>query len=128
MTKETKSSLFKRMESEIDSYLTSSVELSPEVKFSQYKLINRIYKFRNRDLTGNKINSDLSYNYYYDIIAPRVDSEVKNLRFDTKHILVFSINPRQDFAAVFLANASLVRIGWQKMERMTSSKRPLRSL
>jgi hypothetical protein len=107
MAKEKQSALFKRMESDISSYLSSSIELSSEVKFSQYKLINRIYKFRNRDLTGNKINSDLSYNYYYDIIAPRVDSEVKNLRFDTKHILVFSINPRLDFAAVFLANASL---------------------
>lgn len=88
-------------------YLSASVELSPGVNFSQYKLINRIYKFRNRDLTGNKINSDLSYDYYFDIISPRADSEVKNLRFDTKHILLFSQNPRQDFAAVFLANASL---------------------
>jgi hypothetical protein len=58
-------------------------------------------------LTTSKINSDLSYNYYFDIISPRVDGEVKNLRFDTKHIMIFSQNPIKDFAAVFIANASL---------------------
>lgn len=100
-------SLFKRVESEINSYLTAKVEVSPGVFFSQYQLINRIYKFRSRDLTGSKINSDLSYDYYFDIISPRVDSETKNLRFDSKHILVFSRNPRKDFPAVLLSNASL---------------------
>ncbi len=107
MAKEIQSSLFKRIESEINTYISGRVELSPGVFFSQYKTINRIYRFKNRDLSGSKINSDLSYNYYFDIISPRVDSEVKNLRFDTKHILVFSEDPRKDFAAVFLANASL---------------------
>lgn len=100
-------SLFKRIESEINSYLSASVEVSPGVSFSQHKLVSRIYKFRSRDLTGTKINSDLSYDYYFDIISPRVDSEAKNLRFDSKHVLVFSRNPRKDFAAVFLSNASL---------------------
>lgn len=102
-----KPSLYKRIESDIQSYITTSIELSKDVKFSQYKLLNRIFKFRNRDLSGSKINSDLSYDYYFDIVSPRVDSEVKNLRFDTKHILVFSQNPRKDFAAVFISNASL---------------------
>lgn len=101
-------SLYRRIEDEIKSYLSRKIEISPGVFYSQYKLINRIYKFRNRDLTGGeKINEDLSYNYYFDIISPRIDSEVKNLRFDTKNILVYSQNPSKDFAAVFLANASL---------------------
>jgi len=81
--------------------------VSPGVFFSQYRLINRIYKFKNCDLTGAKINPDLSYDYYFDIISPRTDSEVKNLRFDTKHVLVFSKNPRKDFPAVFVSNAVL---------------------
>jgi hypothetical protein len=106
--KNSQSSLFSRIESEIKSYLSDTVEVSPGVQYSQHKTIERIYKFRNRDLSeGNKLNEDLSYNYYYDIISPRVDSEVKNLRIDTKNILVFSDNPRKDFAATFLANASL---------------------
>ena len=102
-----KSTLYKRMESEINSYISQSVELSEGVHFSQYKTINRIYKFKNRDLSGTKLNADLSYDYYFDIISPRADSEVKNLRFDTKHILTFSQNPRKDFPVVFIANASM---------------------
>jgi len=105
--KDTKSTLFTRLESEISNYISNNVEISPGVFFSQYSLINRIYKFRNRDLSGTKINSDLSYNYYFDIISPRTDSEIKNLRFDTKNIMVFSQNPIKDFAAVFLSNATL---------------------
>lgn len=101
------SSLFSRIETDISSYLDKKIELSPGVDFSQYELINRIYKFANHDHSVEKINSDLSYNYWFDIISPRVDSEVKNLRFDTKNILLFSQNPRKDFAAVFISNASL---------------------
>lgn len=105
--KELRSPLHARIETEINNYLSKKVEVSPGVFFSQYKTINRIYKFKNRDLTGTKINPDLSYDYYFDIISPRADSEVKNLRFDTKHILVFSKNPRKDFPAVFVSNAVL---------------------
>lgn len=99
--------LFKRIESEIKNYITNTVEVSEGVSFSQYQTIKRIYKFRNKNLSGSKLNADLSYDYYFDIISPRADSEVKNLRFDTKHILLFSRAPIQDFAAVFVANASL---------------------
>jgi hypothetical protein len=105
--KKIQSTLFKRLESEIGSYISGKIEISPGVHFSQHNLINRIYKFRNRDLTGEKINPDLSYNYYFDITSPRADNEIKNLRFDTKNIMVFSQNPIKDFAAVFLSNATL---------------------
>lgn len=102
------SPLFKRIESEINNYISGTIEISEGVHFSQYKTIQRIYKFKNRDLTeGNKLKEDLSYDYYFDIISPRVDSEVKNLRFDTKHILVFSENPTKDYPAVFISNAML---------------------
>ena len=104
---ETQSTLYSRMETEISNYESRRIEVSEGVFFSQYNTIKRIYKFRNRDLTGTKINEDLSYDFYFDIISPRTDSEVKNLRFDTKHILVFSRNPRKDFPAVFISNAVL---------------------
>lgn len=102
-----KSKFFKRLEDDISSYLYDSVEVAEGVTFNQHKLIRRIYKFKNRQLKGSKINQDLSYDFYTDIIGPRVDSEVKNLRFDTKHLLLFSQNPTKDFAAVFVANAAL---------------------
>ncbi len=95
------------MTTEIDNYISSDIEISEGVKFSQYKLIKRLMKFKNCDLAGTKIGEDLRYEFYYDIISPRVDSEVKNLRFDTKNILVFSRNPVKDFSAVFISNASL---------------------
>ncbi|MCK4825243.1 hypothetical protein KA005_56365, partial [bacterium] len=91
----------------ISNYLSRKIEVSGGVFFSQHKTINRIFKFKNRDLSGSKLNPDLSYDYYFDIISPRADSEVKNLRFDTKHILAFSQNPRKDFPAVFISNATL---------------------
>jgi hypothetical protein len=102
-----KSSFFKRIESDIDNYLTGSIEISEGVKFSQNKTIQRIMRFKNRNLSGSKIRDDLSYDYYFDIISPRADSEIKNLRFDTKHILVFSRSPQKDFPAVFISNAML---------------------
>jgi hypothetical protein len=101
------STLFKRIETDIENYLSSKIEISPGVFFSQRKVIERIYKFKNRDLSGSKINEDLSYNYYFDIISPRADGETKNLRFDTKNILIFSQNPRTDFSAVFISNACI---------------------
>jgi len=110
MDKNTYSGLHSRIESEISNYISGSVEISDGVFFSQYQTIKRIYKFKNRNLSGTKINSDLSYDYYFDIISPRADAEVKNLRFDTKHVLLFSRSPRVDFSAVFVSNVMLK--GW----------------
>lgn len=103
----TTSSFFSRIETEINNYLTNKIEISEGVFFSQYQTIQRIYKFKNRDLSGSKINEDLSYNYHFDIISPRADSEIKNLRFDSKHVLIFSQNPQKDFPVVFISNAKL---------------------
>ncbi|GEM_PF-1005984 len=100
-------SLYTRIGSIIDSYTSESVEVSPGVRYSQYELINRIYRFRNRDLDGIKINEDLSYNYFFDIIQPRVNNNIKNLRFDSKNVMVFSNNYRRDFAAIYISNASM---------------------
>jgi len=107
MSKETHSGLFARIETEISNYIAQGVEVAEGVHFSQHDTVKRIYKFRNKQLSSSKINDDLSYNYYFDIIEPRVDSMVKNLRFDTKHVKLFSTNPIDDFGAVFIANASL---------------------
>ncbi len=104
---ENSSGLISRIETEINNYLSSTVEVSAGVSFSQYQTIKRIYKFKNRDLSGTKINADLSYDYYYDIISPRADAEVKNLRFDIKNVLLFSQNPTADFSAVFIGNLML---------------------
>lgn len=108
MSKPIESSFFKRVEQDIaDYYSDTEVEISPGVMYSQSKTVERIFKFRNRYLSSSKLKEDLSYNFYFDIISPRVNAEIKNLRFDTKNIMVFSQNPIKDFAAVFLSNAKL---------------------
>lgn len=107
MAKSTDSGLFDRIETEISNYISQEIEVAEGVHFSQYDTLKRIYKFRNKSLSDSKINEDLSYDYYFDIIEPRVDSMVKNLRFDTKHVKLFSTNPADDFAAIFIANAAL---------------------
>lgn len=101
------SAFFSRLKYEVDNYVSQKIEVSEGVFFSQYQTIKRIMKFKNRDLTGSKITEDLRYDYYFDIISPRTDSEVRNLRFDTKNILVFSLNPVKDFPVVFVTNAKL---------------------
>jgi hypothetical protein len=101
------SPLFERLTTEVDSYISKRIEISEGVFFSQHSVIKRLMKFKNRDLAGTKIDEDLRYIYYFDIISPRVDSEVKNLRFDTKNVMVFSRNPVKDFPAVFITNAKL---------------------
>ena len=43
-------SIYKRIETDIDNYLSSQVEISEGVFFNQYDLIKRIYKFKNKAL------------------------------------------------------------------------------
>lgn len=100
-------SFHRRLTREINNYLSQRIEISEGVFFSQYQTIKRIMKFKNRDLSGSKITEDLRYDYHFDIISPRVDSEVRNMRFDTKDIVIFSQNPTGDFPVVFIANAKL---------------------
>lgn len=98
---------YKRLENEISFYLNNKIEISDGVDFSQHDTIQRIMKFKNRDLAGTKIDEDLRYLYHFDIISPRVNNEVKNLRLDTKHIMPYSENPREDFPPVFIMEAKL---------------------
>ncbi len=99
----------KKILSEVDTYKTQTVEVGEhEAQYSQYKLIRRIRLFQNRIYPNGKVDKDGSYKYWFDIIHPAVNNEVKNLRFESRNILPFSVNPIGDFAAVFIANARLV--------------------
>lgn len=100
------------IENEIDEYLTGTVEISEGVEFSQYKLIKRIFLFENKIYPQGKIDKQGKYKYWFDIISPRVNSEIKNLRIDTKNFIVFSENPVKDFSAVYIANARIKEWLW----------------
>ena len=99
--------MIKTIEKEIDSYLTKDVEISDGVKFSQPKLVKRISLFQNQVFKGGKLDSQKNYKYYSDIITPRVNSEIKNIDFDTKDIAIYSESSLADKLAVILSNLYL---------------------
>lgn len=111
------------IEAEAGQYLGGEVQISEGVSFSQHKLVRRINLYKNRVYPEGKVNKQGEYKYWFDITAPRVNNEVKNLRFGSKNILPFSVNPIGDFAAVFTLNAGLDEWMWEtgREEEFTDS-------
>lgn len=108
---------------EVHEYLFGDVEISDGVRFSEHKLKKRIMYFKNRHYPTGKITEDGDYEYWFDIIHSRVNSEVKNIDFDSKHVLLFSNSPVQDFSAVYVANLGLDEFMWENgiAEELNSS-------
>lgn len=98
---------------EVHEYLNGTTEISEGVQFSEHKLKKRIMFFKNKYYPTGKVTEDGDYEYWFDIIHSRVNGEVKNLDFDTKHILLFSKNPVGDFAAVYVANLYMGEFMWE---------------
>jgi hypothetical protein len=94
------------IENEIQSYISGEIQTSAGVKHSQYKLVNRIQLFKSQTFPTGKLDSLGNYKHWPDIIKPRVNSEVKNVDFDTGNILIYSDFP-EDNLPIFLANAAL---------------------
>jgi hypothetical protein len=105
--------IIKTIEQETEKYLNRTIEISEGVNYSQYKLVKRISQFQNKLYPKGKLDKQGKYKYWFDIITPRVNNEVKNLRIDTKNPLIFSKNPVKDFAAVLIANAKLGEWMWE---------------
>ena len=82
--------IFQIIEKEIDSFISGSVTISEGYKFSQYKLIKRLSLYSNQVYPKGKIDKQGNYKYWTDIIQPRIDSEVKNIDFDTSNVLLYS--------------------------------------
>ena len=99
--------IVQRIEKEIDDYLNGSVEVSEGVRFSQHRLVRRIRLFENQTYPTGKVTKSGEYKYWFDIIGKRVNDEKKNLRVDSKDVLVWSPKPRKDFAIVAIGNAAL---------------------
>lgn len=99
--------LFKNLEQEIDDYLTKKVDLADGVKFSQNALIKRIVLFQNHIFPAGNIDSQNNYLYWSDIITSRVNSEVKNIDFDSNAVSIYSEATLADRLAVILSNLYL---------------------
>lgn len=101
--------IIKKILNEVDVYRTQTVQVGEhDSQYSQYKLVRRIRLFQNRIYPGGKVTADGSYKYWFDIIHPAVNNEIKNLRIESRGVLPFSTNPVGDFAPIFTLNARLV--------------------
>lgn len=101
------------MTSEIHEYINGVTHIGENIPYSEYKLKKRIQMFKNKYYPTGKITDDGDYEHWFDIIHPAVNSEVKNLDFDSKHFLIFSHNPVGDFAAVYVINLSIDEYMWE---------------
>ena len=110
------------IQQEVHQYLFESPEISDGIQFSEYKLKKRINYFRHNYYPTGKLTEDGDYEYWFDLIQPRVNAGVKNLRLDAKYFLVFSRNPVKDFSAVYIANAKLA--DWMEETHKTCKNRP----
>ncbi|MFA5071988.1 MAG: hypothetical protein WC511_06595 [Candidatus Pacearchaeota archaeon] len=94
------------MQSEIDEFQNGSIEISPGYRYSQSKLVKRIMLYSNGIYPSGKIDKQGNYKFWFDIIQPRVDAEVKNIDFDTKDIVIYSQSIK-DSVNNFICNAFL---------------------
>lgn len=82
--------LKKQVEDEIQQYHTELTPISEGYDFSEYKLKRRIALFENKTYPTGKFDKQKNYKYWFEIIAPRVESEVKNIDFDSKSVEAYS--------------------------------------
>lgn len=99
--------IIKTIQSELSDYEGKSVEISESVHRSAYKRIKRIAFFQNKGGEDDKIDELGQYQYWLDPTKIYIDSTVKNLRIDTKNFLAYSINPVNDYPAVFTLNCAM---------------------
>ena len=98
--------VFKLIENEIQTFLNSSIPAATSQLHSQRSLIERIVRFATKQYPGGNIDSQGNYIYWYDHISPGIDSETKNIDFDTKDIILYSEQP-EDSAAIFILQSAL---------------------
>lgn len=86
----TASGLKGQIEAEIKQYLTEVVNIGENHEFSQAKLVRRISLFESHIYPTGKFDSQGNYKFWFDVITPAIDDEVKNVDFDTKDVTVYS--------------------------------------
>ncbi len=98
--------MINKIRKELENYKTGTVEITEGHEFSQSKLVRRIMLFKNQTYPNGKKDSQGNYKFWFDIISPRVDSEIKNIDFDTKDITLFT-ESKTDTVKNIIANAAL---------------------
>ena len=99
------SKICKIISQEIEGYVNGEIELSEGVLYSQYKIVKRISLYQNQTYVTGKTDSQGRYKFWFDIISARVNSEIKNIDFDTKDVRIYG--EPIDKLATFLSNMYL---------------------
>lgn len=97
-----------QMEEEIQQFLTEKVTISENNDFSQYKLVRRIKLFESHVYPTGKFDSQGNYKFWFDIITPRIDNEVKNIDFDSRDVNAHSTRKNDELLNV-ITNLALVQ-------------------
>jgi len=98
--------MLSKIKKEIDEYRNGSVEILEGVSYSAAKLLRRIGLYKAQVYPNGKLDSQGNYKYWFDVITPRVNSEIKNIDFDTKDVFLFS-DSLSDSMRILIANAAL---------------------
>src|SRR3990167_6812137 len=95
-----------KITTEIENYKNNSYEMLEGYSFSASKLLRRIGLYRAEIYPTGKFDSQGNYKYFFNIITPRVNSEIKNIDFDTKDILLYS-DAKGDDMRILLSNIGM---------------------
>jgi len=98
--------MIKKIQNEIDTYKNQSYTMLDGYSFSAYKLLRRIGLYKAQVYPNGKFDSQDNYKYWFEIIRPRVDSEIKNIDYDTKDIELYT-DTNGDFIRLLLANVAM---------------------
>ena len=98
--------MLSKIKKELEDYRNDSIEITDGYTFSMYKTIRRISLYKNQIYPTGKIDSQGNYKYWFDIIVPRKNAEIKNIDFDTKDIILYS-DAKADVGKIIISNAGL---------------------
>lgn len=95
--------IYNTIESEITSFMSGQIEISPGVYRSQYEIVKKISRYANRQFESGSKDSLGNDKYWFDVIQSRIEGERKNIDFDTKDIFFFS-EISDDSDGIYLLN------------------------
>lgn len=82
--------LASQLENELREYLDGQIDVGERTNYSQAKLVRRIALFEGNTYPDGKFDSQGDYKFWFDIIAPRIDADVKNIDLDSRNIEAYS--------------------------------------
>jgi hypothetical protein len=98
--------MIEKITKEIENYKNNTYEMLDGYSFSAFRLLRRIGLYKAQVYPKGKLDSQGNYKYWFDIITPRVYSEIKNIDFDTNDIILYS-DAKNDAMRLLLANIAM---------------------